>query len=194
KEGIRRRLASEVLPSRDDSVDPFVEQVGDSGSDEDLEAMLARRHDRRAMAGLPNRAEIAQRPVVRLDATQLQESNEELVLALAEPVHRLRAGRVASLPVRKMNTPRCEEGPLAVEAELAIDVALVITDGVERNEWLAGGQRPREQVLVEHLFPRGRVDLGSFRQHAVQIEEKSVDRRRDAERRAPLGGRALVQD
>jgi len=65
-------------------------------------------------------------------------------------------------------------GPVAggaVEAGLAVDVGVVVGDGVEGHERLAGALGARPQEPVEHLFPCGGVHGRGRGEYAVHVEQ-----------------------
>src|SRR5439155_17685800 len=74
-----------------------------------------------------------------------------------------------------------EERPDAVGARAAVDVLVVVAMQVEGHEGLAGALGPLAEGLVEHRLPRGGVDSGRVRQHAVEVEEARAHRVGQAE-------------
>ena len=90
QEGVRGGLSFQVVTLGDQTVDALLEQVLDPGRDQHLAAVAARRDDRAAQAGLLRRAQVSHRSLVGLDAVFPDHAEDELVLAVAQPGHRLR--------------------------------------------------------------------------------------------------------
>jgi hypothetical protein len=118
---------------------------------------------------------VAHRSFVGLHSLRVDELEHQHILAVAEPGDGLLAGWIVGGPLRQLDAARLEEGAHAVRAGLAVDVSVVVLDGVEGAERLAGPFGALAQVLVEHLLPRRRVDLGGLGEHAVEIEQASGD-------------------
>src|SRR5262249_4114112 len=74
----------------------------------------------------------------------------------------------------KLDAARCEKVANAVEAGLPIHIEPVVRDEIERAKCFASLRRTLLKVLVEHLFPTGRVEAGGVRYHTVEVEKDGV--------------------
>ena len=119
--------------------------------------------------------DVADRALVDLDAVARDELEHEVVLAVAQAVDRLGARLVVGRAVREVDAARPEERADPVVARPAVDVLVVVRARVEGHERLAGALRALAQVVVEHLLPRGGMDLRGLREHAVEVEQARLD-------------------
>ena len=104
----------------------------------------------------------------------MDQRQDQLVLAVAEPAHGFVIRRVVAVPtLGQLDAPRGEERADAVAARLAVDVLAVVVRQVEGRELLAGAFGPLAQVLVEHLLPGRRMYLRRLRQDAVEVERQA---------------------
>jgi hypothetical protein len=189
-ERVRRGLALQPLARGHDAIDDLLEQLDDPGRPQDVAAVRARGHDGAAQARVAGGLDVAHRAVVPLDPVVLDEGEHQLVLAVAEAVDGARVGRVLRRAGGQVDPARGQERRHAVVARLAVHVAVVVRARVELAEGLAGLLRALAQELVEHLLPRGGVDLGGLRQHAVEVEQAGRDPVGQAEHPASVPGHA----
>src|SRR5207248_3139519 len=102
-------------------------------------------------------------------------------------------GRVVRIPLRQSDPSRGQERAHAVVARLAVDVLVVVSDRIEGDKGLAGSVGALLQVRVEHLLPRGGVDLGGLGEDAVEVEEAGADYARQPELLRVAGHKRTVQ-
>src|SRR5205085_8241454 len=97
-----------------------------AGALEDVERVGAGRDD----CGLQTRgshlAHVVDRSRVRVDPVLADPGEDEVVLAVAQPLDGRRTGWVALVALRQVDATRGEEVAGAVEARLAVDVAVVV--------------------------------------------------------------------
>src|SRR5205823_5832512 len=118
-----------------------------------------------------------------LDAPLADQAQDDLVLAISQAVHGLGLGWIARVPAGQLDPARGEERLDALVPGLAVDVLVVVLDGVEGDELLTGSRRALLQVGVEHLLPRGRVNLGRLGEHPVEVEQAGTNTVRKPEHR-----------
>src|ERR671933_95510 len=70
---------------------------------------------------------------VGLDAALADQPLHQLVLAVGEPAHGLRVGRVVRVAIGEVDAAAGQERAYAVVARLAVDVLVVVAHGVERR-------------------------------------------------------------
>src|SRR5215468_404453 len=123
------------------------------------------------MAELTNEFNAA---LVRFDPFVFDDSVDQVVLAVPEPVHCFGLRGVVWMSLGKLDAARCEKVANAVEAGLPIHIEPVVRDEIERAKCFACLRRALLKVLVEHLFPTGRVDVGGVRYHTVEVKKDGV--------------------
>src|SRR5205823_9238258 len=94
EECVRRGLTWQVLLPRDQTIDHHVEKVADLCAFEHVTGVRARRYDSSAQAGSAHLADVVDRSWVHLDAVVTDLREDEIVLAIAQPVNRVRPRRV----------------------------------------------------------------------------------------------------
>ena len=92
-------------------------------------------------SGLDCSADVAHRALVGFDPVLVDQPQHDLVLAVAEAVDRLGARRVVLLALGELDAARVQERPDALVARLAVDVSVVVLDGVERHVLGVAGRR-----------------------------------------------------
>ena len=174
QKGVGRGLALQPLAIDHVPVDDLLEQVEDARRHEHVPAIGARRHDRPAQAGVTGGMDVANRALVGLDALIVNQTQDEVVLAIPQAIDRVRPRGICGSPLGQVNPPRLEERTHPVVAWLAVHVAVVVRDLVEGDKMLAGLLGAPFQELVEHLLPGRRVDGGGLGQHAVHVEQAGL--------------------
>jgi hypothetical protein len=106
---------------------------------------------------------------------------EDQLLPVRQAVHRLSAWPVHHLTFGKRDAATPEEVPDAVEARLSVEVAQVIGSRIEASEVPSGPFDARVDEGVERLRPRGRMELCTGDQDAVEVEDACPHRRGQAE-------------
>ncbi len=151
------------------------------GRPQDVAAVGRGGDDGAPKACVAHRVQVADRALIRLDAVLVDQPQDDLVLSVAEPIHRLSVGRVVGITSRQMDSARLQERLDALVARLAVDVLVVVVTRIEWNELLSAVLSPLLQVGVEHLLPGGGVDLRRLGEDAVQVEEACVHSVREPE-------------
>src|SRR5215468_7608999 len=123
------------------------------------------------MAELTNEFNAA---LVRFDPFVFDDSVDQVVLAVPEPVHCFGLRGVVWMSLGKLDAARCEKVANAVEAGLPIHIEPVVRDEIERAKCFACLRRALLKVLVEHLFPTGRVEVGGVRYHTVEVKKDGL--------------------
>ena len=100
---------------------------------------------------------------------------EVLVFPIAQPIQRLDLRPVIGSTRGKRDAPRRQEASDTCLSRPAVDVLLVVDDRVERDEGGALGTGSTLQVIIEQSLPGSGVDAGRTRDHAVQVEEESLE-------------------
>ena len=147
------------------------EQILDAGGAQHTPTIVARRVDRRRNAGL---LEFSHQIDRRLEPWHgvLQQIEEQVLLAVAEPAHRLLGG-VLLLAARQRYAPRGQEVGEPVEGRLAVDAPAVVVLG----EWrvvLALVRRPAGQIVVECFLPGRGVERRNVGDETVEVEDHRV--------------------
>jgi hypothetical protein len=168
----------------DMAVDDGVEQVGDACGRQHVPAVGAGGDHRPLQAGLDHRMDVAHGAFVGLDPLGVDQRQDELVLAVAEPADGLGVRRVVVGALGQMDAAGLEERANPVEARLAVDV-FVVVGLLEGLEGLASSCRPVVQVGIEHLFPGRLVDRGGLGQDAVEVEQAGDDVVRKSQSHGP---------
>src|SRR5206468_11893160 len=96
---------------------------------------------------------------------------EIMIFPVAEAIQRLDLGPVIGAAGGQRYAPSREEASNAGLPGPAVDVLLVVADGVERDEGASLGTGSPLQVVIEELLPGSGVEAGRPRHHAVQVEE-----------------------
>ena len=96
--GVRRGLPFQVLLVGDDAVDPRLEEVGDPGRLEHVLAVGAGGDDGAPQAGGAGGLDEGDRALVGLDPVLVDQLEDQLVLAVAEPADGFRVGRIVGSP------------------------------------------------------------------------------------------------
>ena len=154
------------------AVDHGDEPVGQAGRGEHGGGVRRRRDDRERHPQLAQHVEERDRARVGGDAVAVEDDVEGVVLAVAEPAHGVRVGRVGRVAVGQSDAARREQVAHSVVAGLAVDVGEVVGVGVGRG--VRAGGVPPGQEGVEHLRPGAHVDLRGGRQDAVEVEQDRV--------------------
>jgi hypothetical protein len=171
QEGVRRRLAAQAALLGDHPVHPHVEQPGQARGFEHQLGVRAGRHDRRGNALSADRTDVGNGSVVYLNATGRQLCQDQVVLAIAQPVDGGCPRRVVRRPLGEVDAPRLEERPGAVQPGLAVDVGVVIGVRIERDELGSRALGALAEEFVEHLLPRRRVHHRGLSDHPVHVEQ-----------------------
>src|SRR5262249_31162861 len=111
---------------------------------------------------------------VRLHTHVFNDLVDQIVLAVPEPADRFDLWGVVWASLGQLDTARCEEVANAVEAGLPIHIEPVVRGEIEGAKCFASLRRTLLKVLVEHLFPTGRVEAGGVRYHTVEVEKDGV--------------------
>src|SRR3954447_1327312 len=170
EEGVGRRLSAQALALRYDAVDAELQELIQTGGVDDVPAVGARGDDGAAQPRVARGLEVAARALVWLDAVLTDQPQDDLVLSVAEAVDRVRAGVVVRASLRQLDAPGGKKVPDPVVARLAVDVCVVVVVGVEGNEPITAALGPAAQVIVEHLLPRGGMDLRGLGEDTVEVE------------------------
>ena len=189
QEGIRGWLSPQVLLFGHGAVDPHLKQVLKARAGQHIVAVGAGGHHGAAQSRVPGRPEVADRAGVRLHPVLADPPREGLVLAVAEAADGQRAGRIVIAALWQLDAAGRQERPGPVGPGLPVHILLIVR-GPERDERLTRLLRTLAQVAVEHLFPRGAMDLRRLGQYTVQIKEASTHAIRETKHsltiRAPI--------
>src|SRR5262245_22771837 len=123
------------------------------------------------MAELTNEFNAA---LVRFDPFVFDDSVDQVVLAVPEPVHCFGLRGVVGTSFGEPDTARCEKITNAVVAGLPIHIEPVVRGDIEGAKCFASLRRALLKVLVEHLFPTGCVEVSGVRYHTVEVKEDGV--------------------
>ena len=77
-------------------------------------------------------------------------------------------------PPLGFDTARCQKIANPVKTRLSVEVKSVIRGKIEGAKCFASLASTFLKVFVEHLFPTGGVQLGSIRDHAVEVKKHGV--------------------
>src|SRR5262249_60984763 len=113
-----------------------------------------------ALAELTNEFNAA---LVRFVPFVFDDSVDQVGLAVPEPVHCFGLRGVVGTSFGEPDTARCEKVTNAVVAGLAINIEAIVRGDIEGTKCVASLRRTLLKVLVEHLFPTGRVEAGGVR-------------------------------
>ena len=169
-----------MLTSGELPIDDLFEQVLDPRRGQHTAAVGARGHDGAAQTRRLDGPDVADRARIRLHAVLTDHLLHDPVLAVTKPDDRLRAQRVAWTPCGQFDPPRGKERAHPVIPWPPVDVLVVITNRVERDELLAALICPLAQVLVKHRLPGGGMHLCRLGQHPIQIKQACMHTSRQA--------------
>ena len=113
--------------------------------------------------------------VVRLHAHLFNDLVDQVVLAVPEPAHCFDVcGGSSGLPSGSWIPRDLEKVANAVETGLPIHIEPVVRGEIEGTKCFASLRRTLLKVLVEHLFPTRRVQVGGVRYHTVEVKKDGV--------------------
>src|SRR5918995_485672 len=153
EERIRRGLPLQLLLLCDHAVDSYLEQAVDPRGLEHLARVGAGRDDGAAEARVANGADVTDRAVVDLDPLLAQQSQNEIVLAVAKPMNGLGVRWIVEPTLGQLDPASLQERAHAVVTRLPVDILVVVVDRVEGDERAPRSRRARPQELVEHRLP-----------------------------------------
>ena len=192
--GVRRRLSMQVLAVREPAVDDGVEEL--------LDARRRRVPGGRCCSRRPPPRPCSLGVPRGRSRRSLRRSRRLRVRSSRSTISFLRVPRpwIVSAPGGSWGVPSSSSMPRAarkdahpVVAGLAVHVALVVLDLVERDERLSTLLGPCSQEVVEHLLPGRRVDLRRLREDAVEIEQAGFHSFGQAEHPPNLPGHEAPQ-
>jgi hypothetical protein len=100
---------------------------------------------------------------------------EVLIFPIAQPIQRLDLWSVIGSTRGQRDAPSRQEASDTCLSRPTVDVLLVVDDRVERDEGGALCTGSTLQVIIEQSLPGTGVDAGRTRDHAVQVEEESLE-------------------
>ena len=133
--------------------------------------MPARRNDADPPTGVPQSLHEGHGRAKAAHAAVAQALAEELILSSRHAMHGQRPRWVVGLPIRDVDPPSGEERPHTVETGLAVHVVPVVEVRVEGR----GVRCDRGEHAIEKRGPRGGVDASCIGDHAIEVEDGSVD-------------------
>ena len=165
QERVRRRLATRCS-ARPRSRRSAPRTGLDAGRGQDVAAVRTRRDDRAAQSGVASSAHIADRALVRLTPV-VRISEDELVLAIAQPADRLRLrlGRRVTLPEDRSPRLRNERTP----SQRCFPQRTLRSRRRSNGTNARRPARPRPKEAVEHLLP----GVGMHRAVSVSTPSRS---------------------
>jgi hypothetical protein len=108
--------------------------------------------------------------LVRLHPHVFDDLVDHVVLAVPKPAHCFELWRIVRTSLGELDAARREKVTNAVEAGLSIHIMPVVRGEIEGTKCFTCPCRTLLKVLVEHLFPTSRVEVGGIRYYAVEIE------------------------
>ncbi len=129
EEAVGCRLPTQTFPGSHDTVDAYIYQRCQAARRQHLGTVNRGGDDGRAQAGILDRVQVAHRPGVDRNAVFCEFTQEQLVFALAQAVHRGRVGGTVGTALRQDDASAGKEVADAVGAGFAVDVAAVVVRG-----------------------------------------------------------------
>src|SRR5215469_7190745 len=123
------------------------------------------------MAELTNEFNAA---LVRIDPFVFDDSVDQVVLAVPEPVHCFGLRGVVGTSFGEPDTARCQKVTNPVVAGLAIHIEAIVRGDIEGTKCFASLRRTLLKVFVKHLFPTRRMYAGGVGDHTVEVEQDGV--------------------
>ena len=125
--------------------------------------------------------EIEARAVEGVDPALLEASQQQLLLAICEPVHGLAVGRVGGEALGQADPAAGEECPHRVGTRSAVNECRVVDAPAEGGERHAAAFDAARDEPVEQLLPDLGVELGAGDEDAVDVEHAGLNVRGKAE-------------
>src|SRR6516165_6518895 len=112
--------------------------------------------------------------LVRFDPFVFDDSVDQVVFAVPEPVHCFGLRGVVGTSFGEPDTARCEKVMNAVVAGLAIHIEAIVRGDIEGTKSFASLRRTLLKVFVKHLFPTRRMYAGGVGDHAVEVKKDGI--------------------
>src|SRR6516162_6289080 len=113
-------------------------------------------------------------PLVRLDPFVFDDLVDQVVLAVPEAIHCFGLRRIVRTSLGDFYTARFEKVANAVVTGLAVHIEPIVRGDIEGMKCFAFLRRTLLKVLVEHLFPRRRVNAGGVGDRTIKVEQDGI--------------------
>src|SRR5262249_32634411 len=171
---IRGGFSGQMLRTDHVAIHSYLEEVGQLGGLQDSRAVLTRGDDGDFESMVAELMDELDASLVGLHPHSFDHLVDQIVLAVPQPAHCFGLWGVVQASLEKADIARGEKVANSVEARLAVHIEPVIGSEIKGAKCFAALRRTLVKVLIEHLLPTRRVQVGGVGYHTVEVKKDGV--------------------